>query len=660
MIGQLSRQTVRQTWRPYAGAFVALACGIILIATTVTLVGSVDVTARHDTVSPADRAQLDDLASMFGFMAAVSLFMALFVVASTFGFVVATRRRELGLLRLIGATPRQVRRLILGESSVVAVLATVVGCASATALSPAVLWLLRERGITDLHLQAPNPWVTWAIAAPCGAGVALIGAWRASRRAAQVPPVAALLESVVEKRRLGPAQALVGSLCLAMAAATLVVSKQIEPLIVLSVAVLLPEVLVIGLVCVGGVIFPTVGALLGRPFAGLDPAARLASDHTRAGARTPAALAAPIVAISAVAGSLILSLSFATDWTSAQDRSQLAAPVVVEIGSREALEAVTEVEEAGVLDVRRTLQFPVGVDSEAAEVDAVDVGAASVARGLTATHGDLTALKGRTLAVTESWSLGSGKGVGDTVAATIGGTQVRLRIVAVVRDAPDLYGELLVPRVLAERQATQAVPRTVFVVPRDGVSASELRAALALKLGHVSARVFSSDVWIARVAASARLNNQLGLWLLLGPAGLYAAIAIINVILIAASQRRRQLRVVRLIGGTRAQIRRMALWEAGSIGAAAVLVGGLVTAYVGWLVRRAITADLPNVPMTVPWVPLAATALTCVALALLAAAVGVRGAHESDRDPLLGVELIRPQVDAAARPHRRPWSGEKE
>ena len=49
-------------------------------------------------------------------MSGVSLFMALFVVGSTFGFVVATRRRELGLLRLVGATPRQVRRLVLGES----------------------------------------------------------------------------------------------------------------------------------------------------------------------------------------------------------------------------------------------------------------------------------------------------------------------------------------------------------------------------------------------------------------------------------------------------------------------------------------------------------------------------------------------------------------
>ena len=51
-------------------------------------------------------------------MSAVSAFMALFVVGSTFGFVVAGRRRELGLLRLADATPRQVRQRLLGESVV--------------------------------------------------------------------------------------------------------------------------------------------------------------------------------------------------------------------------------------------------------------------------------------------------------------------------------------------------------------------------------------------------------------------------------------------------------------------------------------------------------------------------------------------------------------
>src|SRR5690349_20481582 len=123
----LARQTVRTSWPAYLGAFVALASGVVLIATTVNLIGSVDATLSHVGMSATEdqRQQLDDLTSMLGIMSAVSIFMALFDVGSTFGFVVATRRRELGLLRLVGATGRQVRRLVLGKSLVVSLAAVV-------------------------------------------------------------------------------------------------------------------------------------------------------------------------------------------------------------------------------------------------------------------------------------------------------------------------------------------------------------------------------------------------------------------------------------------------------------------------------------------------------------------------------------------------------
>jgi len=111
---------------------------------------------------------------------------------------------------------------------------------------------------------------------------------------------------------------------------------------------------------------------------------------------------------------------------------------------------------------------------------------------------------------------------------------------------------------------------------------------------------------------------------LLGPAGLYAGIAIANAVLIGASQRRRQLRTVALLGATPDQLRRMAVWEAGSVGAAALLVGGAVVAFVGGLIRYATTRDVPDVGLTVPWLPLTAIAVTCAGLAVVAALTGAR------------------------------------
>ena len=56
-------------------------------------------------------------------MATLGVFVTIFVVGATFALNTAHRRRELGLLRLIGATPRQVRRMIAGEALLVGILA---------------------------------------------------------------------------------------------------------------------------------------------------------------------------------------------------------------------------------------------------------------------------------------------------------------------------------------------------------------------------------------------------------------------------------------------------------------------------------------------------------------------------------------------------------
>jgi putative ABC transport system permease protein len=121
-----------------------------------------------------------------------------------------------------------------------------------------------------------------------------------------------------------------------------------------------------------------------------------------------------------------------------------------------------------------------------------------------------------------------------------------------------------------------------------------------------------------------RAANEVGLWVLLGPAGLYAGIAIVNAVLMGGTQRRRQLRTVALLGATRGQRRRTAMWEAGLVGVAALIVGGAVTAYVGWLVRSAIVRQVPDAALTVPWLPLTAVLTVCLGLTLVAAAVGAR------------------------------------
>ncbi len=602
MMLSLSRRTVRRSWPPYVGAFVALACGVALITTTVMLIAAVDVSSRRDGVSAAERLQLDDLSAMLGMMSGVSLFMAVFVVASTFGFVVAARQRELGLLRLVGATPRQVRRMVLGEAGVVAAIAVVAGSLLGTLATPAFVAFLNAKGLLAVDLTMPTPWLAWGVAAGCGGGVALLGSWRASRRAARVSPVAALREAGLERRRPSVLAMVVGTVCLAGPVVLFALADEISPLFALVTGILLPEVVVVGVVCFGRVVFPWLAGQLARPFARRDVAARLAGDHVRTGARVPAALAAPILAISAIAGSMIVTLSFTADWTTALDRAHLQAPLVVETGGDRAVAQRLTASDVRYADPR------VGVG----EHEVVDVRLAEQSRGLTAVRGDLGDLGDDRVAVTETYASDSGRGLGDVVPLHVDGQRVRAEVAAVVSDAPDLYADVLVPRALAGHRADRAVPDVVFVDP-GGVDLDALLAG-------TDATVLTADAWIDGVDEQTRANNRLGLWVLLGPAGLYAAIAIVNAVLIGVSQRRTQLRTIALLGATDDQLRRTALWEAGLVGAAALLVGGVVTGSVAWLIRYATTRDVADVAMTVPWLPLAAIGAVCTAL--LAALVG--------------------------------------
>ncbi|MFJ8660905.1 FtsX-like permease family protein [Streptomyces sp. NPDC093795] len=62
-------------------------------------------------------------------MAALGLFTTVFVVASMLILSTGMRRREVGLLRTIGAAPSQIRRMILGEAAMLIAIAIAIAVA---------------------------------------------------------------------------------------------------------------------------------------------------------------------------------------------------------------------------------------------------------------------------------------------------------------------------------------------------------------------------------------------------------------------------------------------------------------------------------------------------------------------------------------------------
>lgn len=619
MLLDLSRHTVRRGWTPYVGSFVALFLGVALIGLTVELITA--VTQYGSTLAPGDtetRTKLDDLTSMLGVMSGFSGFIAIFVVASTFSFVVSSRRRELGLLRLIGSTPRQVRRMILGESLIVASVASLAGCLFAHLLTPLVLWLAHERGVTPLQLDAPSIWTNLAFAFPIGAVVALLGARSAARRASKIAPVDAMREAAVERSRLGFWRLAFGTLFLAGSITMLVTMGSVTGELSLVLGIFVPEMLVISAVCFGPWLFPALARLIAWPLLAVTDniSIRMARDNVVASAKRTASLAAPTLAISAIAGSLAVTLAIAADFDHAVNTESLKAPVVVQGGDARTAAILQSSPHVRIADA----STPIGItlygadgEREREDAEAVDVPDAVAARSLRATRGSLDDLQGRSIAMSRSYVFDSGYRFGQKIKVGIGDEKpIKLRIVAIVDDAPSLHGSLLVPTSL-----TRATPDRWFVIPTAGTDRPV--AALNAELRGASAKAESATSWISDTDAETRSNNRLSLWVLLGPSGFYAALAIANTLLMGSLQRHKEFVATRLIGATEQQVRRIVLWESALVTATSLALGAAITATVGVLVGGALGAGLDSMPIHVPWTSLGLLGATCLGIATVAA-----------------------------------------
>jgi putative ABC transport system permease protein len=252
------------------------------------------------------------------------------------------------------------------------------------------------------------------------------------------------------------------------------------------------------------------------------------------------------------------------------------------------------------------------------DAEAIDVGAAMAERGLRAYRGDLNDLRGDTIAMSRSELFDNSYRIGDRLAVTLpDGTAATLRLVAAVEDAPSLHADVLVPVELARSHAPHATAERWFVVPRGDPRAAV--TTLKQRLGTATAE--PAGAWIADRDAATRRSNSMSMWILLGPAGLYSALAIANTLLMGSLQRRREFVAIRLIGATGTQVRRMILAESVLVGLAALALGGLTTFIVGSLIRRSLGRGVAAMPVTVPWAGLTGIAVVCLAIAMTAALV---------------------------------------
>jgi len=126
--------------------------------------------------------------------AGIALFVGSFVIANSLSITIAQRTREFATLRTLGATRRQVLRAIVIEALVVGALASVTGLFVGLALAKGLFRLFDAVGFTLPNSGLVFGTRTIVVALLVGVLVTLVASLRPALRATRVPPIAAVRE----------------------------------------------------------------------------------------------------------------------------------------------------------------------------------------------------------------------------------------------------------------------------------------------------------------------------------------------------------------------------------------------------------------------------------------------------------------------------------
>ena len=155
-----------------------------------------DVTADLPTVTVKDpagfakeqREQIDIFLNLIYGLLGLSVVIAVLGVVNTLGLSVIERTREIGLLRAIGTSRRQLRTMIRLESVVVSVFGALLGIALGLAFGTGLIIALEDQGLTELSI----PWVRMVVFILAAGLVGVLAAAVPARRAARLDVLRAI------------------------------------------------------------------------------------------------------------------------------------------------------------------------------------------------------------------------------------------------------------------------------------------------------------------------------------------------------------------------------------------------------------------------------------------------------------------------------------
>jgi putative ABC transport system permease protein len=557
---------------------------------------------------------IDTLGNILLGFAFVSLFVSIFIIYNTFSIVLGQRTKELALLRTIGADPVQLKRSVRLEALVVGLVASITGIAGGVGVAYLLRAVFAAIG-ADLPespvVVAPR---TVGVAFAVGVGVTLLSAIGPASKASRIPPIAALRDGAAAGAAAGwirlTAGAVLTAIGVAAGATGLFVASDTSAIITL---------LAIGAISVF-VGFTMLSPLVATPFtrglglplgAGAGMSGRLAGQNAgRNPQRTSTTAAALMIGLALVSMALTVGESVKAQLRSTLETSIHADYLAVE-SANEAFPAEVgqELLATGLVDELTGFSFDVGyVDvngdgvtevsrsGERVFIESVDLAAANQLFDIELAEGVSYAPDvADPVVVSDGEAEAAGLTVGDTVEMTFDSGQTReLTVIGIRTDSNFLDDPYLLDRSTWQAVGNQPMYGWMAFSVVDGVTDEQARAAFgALTADYPQVSFDSFGGYLDGIEAEIDglltfVNAMVAL------AVIIALVGIANTLALSVFERTRELGLLRAVGMTRRQLRRMIRLEAALVALFGAVTGVGIGVLFGWAAVAALPASFTS------------------------------------------------------------------
>ena len=527
----------------------------------------------------------------------ISLFVGAFTIFNTFTIIVGQRTRELALLRIVGASRRQVFRSVLAEAAITGLVSSVIGLGLGVLAALGLEALLRGFGITlpagSLVFEPRTALVGLAV----GVGVTVVAAIGPARNAVRIPPVAAL-----DDRQSGPGVSLrrrfIWGAALGLAGVVLLAIGLVKPAIALvglgAVAIF------IGAATLAPAVARPMSSVIGRPLARLlrEPGKLGRENSMRSPRRTAQTASALMVGLALVAAMSVFGASVSRSATSSVDQAISADLIVSASGSAQVSNSlpakISAVPGVTVTTVVYRSQFE--LQNTLSTLTSVSTGQLADTLILRMTAGTPAALGQGELLIDSTTAKSKHLTVGDTVPARFAETGASVLRIGGIFQSNALIGSYLVSSgFFAAHFPNPAL--AALLVRTNGSSAVDSAVTNALA-PYPNVQVQTRAQFEQTQANS--INQLLGLiYALLALAVLIALIGIVNTLMLSVFERTREIGLLRAVGMKRRQVRTMIRSEAVIL----AIFGAIIGIIIGTAMGVALVSSLSQQGITDTVVP---------------------------------------------------------